>query len=100
MTIFYEILFCCSRSDSDSELRRYDIEVHTGDKKGAGTNADVWIRLHDVRGGRSMWCYLDVDFRDDFQLAGVDNFSFELSSLSRLQKIELWRNNEGWSPDW
>jgi hypothetical protein len=80
----------------------YIIRVKTGDKKNAGTDADVTIRLIDEDGETSPLLKLDVRLRDDFERGQWDEFKIRdrRLSLGPLCKIELHRNNAGVNADW
>lgn len=60
---------CCGAPKAD-----YMVYVRTGDLKGAGTNANVKIRLHDSEGNVTQDITLDNFFRDDFEAGSMDTF--------------------------
>ncbi|XP_064634877.1 allene oxide synthase-lipoxygenase protein-like [Lineus longissimus] len=75
----------------------YIIRIKTGDKKNAGTDAHVSIRLYDDEGESSPLMKLDVPMRDDFERGHVDEFrirNHELS-LGPIARIELNRDTSG-----
>eukprot|EP00057_Strongylocentrotus_purpuratus_P008934 XP_011663408.1 PREDICTED: arachidonate 5-lipoxygenase [Strongylocentrotus purpuratus] len=80
----------------------FTITVKTGDRKGAGTDANVVIALCDEEGRRSNDLYLDSLFRDDFESGGRDRF-LKISGVvdfGTLSHIELWRDSKGLFDDW
>ncbi|XP_064630089.1 allene oxide synthase-lipoxygenase protein-like [Lineus longissimus] len=78
----------------------YIVRVKTGDKKFAGTDADVSIRLYDNKIG-SPPVKLNNIFRNDFERGHTDEFKITAKvSLGPLVKIEVTRNNKGVNPDW
>ena len=77
------------------------IYVKTGDRKGAGTDANVRCILYDDKGNQSEEIKLDCYFKNDFERGKTDIFQapplgYDFGSVVR---IELWRDNEGY-PNW
>ncbi|XP_064618823.1 allene oxide synthase-lipoxygenase protein-like [Lineus longissimus] len=90
---------------SDCCVRVYTVRVKTGDRKNAGTDANVKIRLHDVNGRHTPDLVLDVGWHDDFKRGAVDKYVLNDSSNldSEIGKIELWRDDAAGyleSPEW
>lgn len=80
----------------------FTIIVKTGDRKGAGTDANVVIALYDEEGRRSNDLYLDSFLRDDFESGGRDRF-LKISGVvdfGTVSHIELWRDSKGLFDDW
>ncbi|XP_052075776.1 allene oxide synthase-lipoxygenase protein-like [Mytilus californianus] len=82
----------------------YKISVKTGDRKGAGTDANVCIILHG-KGTQTSKYNLDHFFKNDFERGSVDNYSVDSDvNIPEVQRIELWRDNNGllssWYLDW
>lgn len=88
---------CCGVPKAD-----YMVYVRTGDLKGAGTNANVKIRLHDSEGNVTQDITLDNFFRDDFEAGSLDTFHVpELKNFGNIiSKIEFWRDDSGVASDW
>lgn len=79
----------------------YEIVVKTGDVKGAGTDANVYITLTDHEGHKSRDIYLDCKWRDDFEKGNTDVFKISnVPGLGDICKIELWRDASGLNDDW
>ena len=77
------------------------IYVKTGDRKGAGTDANIKIILHDDKGQKSPEIALDCIWRNDFERGQTDTFQAPpLKQLGALTQLELWRDNAGVAPDW
>lgn len=82
------------------------IYVRTGDRRNAGTDANVRIILHDANNHSSEKITLDNFFRNDFERGKMDQFrvpSKQLHSVERLGKIariEFWRDDSGLGSDW
>ena len=78
------------------------IYVKTGDRKGAGTDANARIILVDEHGTRTDDIHLDCFFRPDFERGSDD--VFQAPSLGPdfgdVVDVELWRDNAGGKPDW
>ncbi|XP_046544436.1 allene oxide synthase-lipoxygenase protein-like isoform X1 [Haliotis rubra] len=81
----------------------YVVYVRTGDKKNAGTDANVTIILHDDNGHCTGEVKLDNFLRDDFEKGRLDTFPIPKSKLDRLGKVikvEFWRDNAGIASAW
>lgn len=79
----------------------YTIAVKTGDRKEAGTDANVHIVLHGPDGQRTAPTRLDNLFRDDFERGRTDTFTVEDSvDIRNISKIELWRDKMGLASEW
>lgn len=77
------------------------IEVHTGDQRGASTDANVYVILYDEHNVASSKQKLDNFLQDDFQCGAVDIFEVNLpTNFGRVVMIEIWRDNYGYSADW
>ncbi|CAC5367933.1 ALOX5 [Mytilus coruscus] len=87
-----------------SSSASYNITVKTGDQKGSGTDANVYIILHG-QGFQTKECKLDNFFKNDFERGEIDKFSIDSEvNISEVQRIELRRDNCGlysnWYLDW
>ncbi|XP_064618821.1 allene oxide synthase-lipoxygenase protein-like isoform X2 [Lineus longissimus] len=94
-----------SHPQTDAAIPSYTIRVKTGDRKDAGTDANVKIRLYDENGQQTKDINLDVSFRDDFEEGNLDEFHVEDEAplRTKIDKIALSRDNAGdWlkSADW
>ena len=79
----------------------YEILVKTGDIKGAGTDANVYIALVDDEGRKSRDILLDCTWRDDFEKGNTDCFKISnVPQLGEIKRVELWRDNKGLNDDW
>ncbi|CAN8006286.1 unnamed protein product, partial [Ixodes hexagonus] len=63
-----------TRMDSLTEAG-FRIFVVTGDRRGAGTDANVWLRLHDDRGHKSQVITLNHTFKNDHERGETSSFS-------------------------
>ena len=80
------------------------IYVRTGDKKNAGTDANVKIKLHDSNGNHTDDLVLDNFFRNDFESGNLDVFPIkdlkQKQFAGKISRIEFWRDNAGLGADW
>ncbi|XP_071505993.1 allene oxide synthase-lipoxygenase protein-like [Diadema antillarum] len=77
----------------------YTVHVRTGDRKGAGTDADVFIAFYNERGERSRDISLNCLWKDDFERGDVDCYPVSrLASFGPVERIELWRGES--DDDW
>ncbi len=70
-------------------MTTYHVYVHTADKWGAGTNANVYIILHgqyDDTG--QMFLKTSKTNRDKFERNQMDEFVIEAVDIGELQKIK------------
>ena len=83
---------------------QYLIYVKTGDRKHAGTDANVKMRLHDTNGINTDDLVLDNFFRNDFESGRLDVFPIKKLDMKefsgRIGKVEFWRDNSGLGADW
>ncbi|WAR01120.1 LOXH1-like protein, partial [Mya arenaria] len=77
----------------------YEVVVYTGDKFGAGTNANVHIVLYGEHGDTGKRA-LTQSMRDLFERKQVDKFNLEAVDLGQLQKLHVEHDNSGWRPKW
>jgi lipoxygenase homology domain-containing protein 1 len=77
----------------------YTVEVKTGDVSGAGTDADVYIRL---LGSRGTTTYMELDKEgDDRERNQLDRYPpFYLSDLGTLTQVRISFFPAGDSSDW
>lgn len=94
-----------SRSNGYSPDTDFIVKVKTGDKKGAGTDANVKIAFVTPNGNISQDFTLDVLWRDDFEAGSMDDFEIKkLPNFGHVSEIELWRDQYGafdaWYVEW
>jgi len=80
-------------------LTTYKVQVYTGDRPGAGTDANVFITLFGQEGVDSGERQLENDL-DNFERNKVDVFSFQCVDLGNLTKISIRHDNSGLGPAW
>jgi hypothetical protein len=77
---------------------KYRVTVHTGDKRGAGTDANVFIILHGEKG--------DTGKRklegsgNNFERAKADVFGIEAFDIGELTKITVGHDGSGFGSGW
>ncbi|KAF0298884.1 Allene oxide synthase-lipoxygenase protein [Amphibalanus amphitrite] len=77
------------------------IHVTTGDRDGAGTDSNVFVRLFDGKGNQTEAIKLDRPLRNDLERGATDSFPARgADGFGNIERIELWRDNFGVSPDW
>ncbi|XP_071125883.1 polyunsaturated fatty acid 5-lipoxygenase-like isoform X4 [Mytilus edulis] len=80
---------------------QYTVYVKTGDKKFAGTDANVYIILYDSGGNKTQEFHLDKFFRDDFERGQLDDFHLgDEVDLKNISELELWRDDYGFGDEW
>ena len=79
----------------------YIAHVKTGDRKGAGTDADVFLALYNTEGKRSREIKLEGKWwKDEFEQGVVDTFPIDnLANFGIVDKIEVWQDDCG-GADW
>uniref|UniRef100_A0A1A8N5Q6 Lipoxygenase homology domains 1a n=1 Tax=Nothobranchius pienaari TaxID=704102 RepID=A0A1A8N5Q6_9TELE len=78
---------------------KYEIIVITGDEKGAGTDANVFITIYGSNGD-SGHRQLRQRFRNLFEREQTDRFLMEMLDMGELQRVQVEHDNSGLSPGW
>jgi hypothetical protein len=76
----------------------YDIAVYTGDLSGAGTDANVEIRLNGTLRSTSFMVLDNSD--DNFERNQTDHFFIPLPDLGTLTSVDVRFDHSGLGPDW
>ncbi|XP_071948707.1 allene oxide synthase-lipoxygenase protein-like [Antedon mediterranea] len=83
----------CVPSSPSDDGTNYTVVVKTGDYKGAGTNANVYVILVNATGLKSREISLDVAWHDDFEAGKSDKFPVKnLKSFGEITELEVWRD--------
>ncbi|CAF4484729.1 unnamed protein product, partial [Rotaria sp. Silwood2] len=77
---------------------QYKITVYTGNKKDAGTDADVFITLYGNLGETGV-IMLD-NKKNNFEAGQKDEFTIECPTVGKLNKILIAHNNKGLASGW
>ncbi|GFO15921.1 allene oxide synthase-lipoxygenase protein, partial [Plakobranchus ocellatus] len=84
----------------------YMIYVQTGDRRNAGTDANVKIVMHDEFGNSSAPITLDNYFKNDFERGCLDTFHVpankikDLQRMGKIDRIEVWKDDAWVASDW
>uniref|UniRef100_A0AAQ5X247 Lipoxygenase homology PLAT domains 1b n=1 Tax=Amphiprion ocellaris TaxID=80972 RepID=A0AAQ5X247_AMPOC len=78
---------------------KYEIIIITGDVKGGGTDANVFITIYGVNGDSGKR-HLRQKFRNLFERAQTDRFVVEMLDLGELLRIKVEHDGSGTSCGW
>ncbi|XP_061117932.1 lipoxygenase homology domain-containing protein 1-like [Conger conger] len=78
---------------------KYEIIVITGDEKGAGTDANVFITVHGSNGDSGRRA-LRQKFRNLFERGRTDRFLLEMLDMGDLLSVHMEHDNAGINPGW
>ena len=78
------------------------IYVKTGDRKGAGTDANCRAILYDDKGNQSQEINIDCYFKSDFERGKTDVIQCPPlgHKFGNITHIEIWRDNPDVWPNW
>ena len=81
-------------------LYRYDITIHTGFRRGAGTTANVTVTLYGDTQQSEPHVLADRN-KTILQRGTTDSFLMTTKeSLGNLSSVRLWHDNSGNAPEW
>lgn len=78
------------------EPTKYRVHVVTGDRRGAGTDANVYVKLYDTQGRTSSSITSNTVFRNDNErnsTTTVDLKTSECGVEGPIVKVDVWRDN-------
>jgi hypothetical protein len=79
----------------------YEILVFTGDKRGAGTDAQVYITLFGSNGKQTQKIHLkDSNNKNPFEQKETDKFTVQGEYIGELTKLRIEHDNSGFSSGW
>ena len=79
----------------------YIVEVHTGSKTGAGTDADVFLNIFgDLGDTGERWLKKSLGNKNKFERNQVDVFKIEAVTLKNLHKIRIGHNGKRAGAGW
>ncbi|KAM6375920.1 LOW QUALITY PROTEIN: oxygen-regulated protein 1 [Alca torda] len=82
-------------------LTEYTIKVYTGDKRGAGTDANVHIILFGNEDKSEVFqLSQSLEHQDPFERGKVDTFKIKTKKLGSLQSIEIGHDGKGFESGW
>lgn len=71
----------------------------TGDKTGAGTNANVFMTLYG-KTGTTKKIHLKNNTKSSFQSGSTDTFHFKSNCVGPMMKLRIEHDNTGLAPGW
>ena len=71
----------------------YEVKVFTGDKTGAGTDANVFLTIFGINGDSGERELRKSDNANKFERNQVDTFKVSAIELGELQKIKIGHDN-------
>jgi hypothetical protein len=77
---------------------KYRVTVHTGDKRGAGTDANVFIILHGEKGDSGKRKLESSG--NNFERAKTDIFGIETFDVGELTKVTVGHDGSGFGSGW
>ncbi|XP_056146384.1 lipoxygenase homology domain-containing protein 1 [Lampris incognitus] len=80
-------------------LVKYEIIIITGNEKGAGTDANVFITIYGSNGDSGRWP-LRQKFRNLFEREQTDRFLLEMLDMGELLRVKVEHDNSGINPGW
>lgn len=83
------------------DLIDYIFYVRTGDRRNAGTDANIKVILYGDDGKQTDKIRLHNIFKNDFERGQLDTFQVKKQvKLRNIEKIELWRDSFGLGSHW
>ncbi|XP_076352240.1 allene oxide synthase-lipoxygenase protein-like isoform X2 [Tachypleus tridentatus] len=80
---------------------QFEVHVVTGDRRGAGTDANVWLVIHDDLGRKSPSVKLNKWWRNDHERDTESVYEVTVSErFGPVSQIEFWRDAVGFGDDW
>uniref|UniRef100_A0A6B2KWS8 PLAT domain-containing protein n=1 Tax=Arcella intermedia TaxID=1963864 RepID=A0A6B2KWS8_9EUKA len=93
-----DVAACKEDGTSSAPIVSYKVFVTTGDRRGAGTDANVFITLFGTKGDSSE--RLLESPGNNFERNSTDTFGFYCVDLGELTKINIRHDNSGFGPGW
>ena len=80
---------------SDTAKTLYRLHVVTGDRRGAGTDANVYVIVHDAQGRTTPSLSLNKVFRNDNERGSTTSLDLkeDCGIAGPVVKVEVWRDN-------
>jgi hypothetical protein len=84
-----------------AEKTTYNIAVETGDERGCGTDANVFIILYgESEDSGKIDLKTSKTYKDKFERGHIDEFTSEAIQLGELKKIKIGHDNAGVGSGW
>ncbi|XP_072045883.1 lipoxygenase homology domain-containing protein 1-like [Amphiura filiformis] len=85
----------------EREMETYNIFVTTSDKKGAGTDANVYINLFGEDGDTGeTFLEKSKNNKNKFERGDTDEFEVKIPKVGAIQKIKIGHDNKGGFAGW
>lgn len=78
----------------------YEVKVTTGDKRGAGTDANVFVTVYGLDGDSGERELRKSEHVNKFERGQTDTFIVKAVDLGELQKIKIRHDNKGGGAAW
>jgi len=95
------------KSEGDGKISRtltpgtvYQVKVTTGKEKGAGTDSNIFCKLHGKTGNTAEIALAHSENVNKFEQGKIDTFSIGHASLGALTGITIRSDNAGAGSDW
>eukprot|EP00873_Tetraselmis_striata_P010472 jgi/Tetstr1/430736/TSEL_020527.t1 len=95
----YYVKLPASSEDPSKQRCTYKLRIHTGDVRGAGTDANVFVNLHGSSGdtGKKV---LHAKGKADFERGQVDTFDIHGPPIGNLERLRIGHDNKGIGASW
>lgn len=80
-------------------LTEYELTVITGDKNGAGTDANVFVTIYG-KSGQTEKVALKNKSKNSFERNQSDTFTFKAKCVGPMTKLRVEHDNSGRGPGW
>ncbi|KAK3579121.1 hypothetical protein CHS0354_022141 [Potamilus streckersoni] len=94
--------FAVKGGKEELKLLRYLVEVHTGEKFKAGTDANVYLQVFGQRGdtGKRRLMTSKINPHNKFEAGKIDLFEIEAVDLGTLTKVKVSHDRAGEETGW
>ncbi|XP_075255415.1 lipoxygenase homology domain-containing protein 1-like isoform X2 [Convolutriloba macropyga] len=80
---------------------KYKVDVYTGNEKGAGTDANVFLQIFgDLGDSGRQKLSKSTTYTDKFEKGHKDSFDLQLLDLGKLHKLIIEHDNSNWGAAW
>ncbi|CAF4496641.1 unnamed protein product, partial [Rotaria sp. Silwood2] len=82
-------------------IKKYIVNVYTGDKSGFGTDANIFLTMYGDKGHTDEHELVHSQTnKNKFERQQIDRFVIESSDLGNIYKLKIRHNNSGMLRDW
>ncbi|XP_076360034.1 allene oxide synthase-lipoxygenase protein-like isoform X1 [Tachypleus tridentatus] len=80
---------------------QFEVHVVTGNRRGAGTDANVWLTIYDEHGKKSPVVKLNHPWKNDHERDSTSKYPIHpIEGFGKVHKIEFWRDSFGVGHAW